>query len=700
MSSLQALYAQIVFFFSNLTWFVVIDLLLVTTAFYLILSMLRRSSAAYLLREVLAVIVGLFILTTILPLPVFVWLIRAFLLGILLSTPIVFQAQIRQFLSRVSRTAGIALAARQDVAETIIPEVVHAAENMAATKTGALIVLEGNDPLDEIAHSGISMGGRISSELIQSVFYSGTPLHDGAVIMRGDRVLAAGCVLPLTQHDLPAEKRLGTRHRAAVGVSEVSDALVLVVSEETGHMGVAQNGQLDRPLNSAELRDRLQEFYTPDTAEGAGSPSLWSVAKQMVGYAWKSAAPQTPHEVFSNIGLLLMSMILTLVLWTFVLQQTNAIETDRVENIPLRIEGLPPNTRLIPAPPTVVSAIVQTPKDVLPTLNSRSFNGVVTIQNTAPGLYRLPVEILSGVDQVLITSAEPQAVDVQLVPIISITMPVEVDILDAEDMSPAYQLVGTPTIRPDSVQVLGPEPIVADVDQVKIPISVANATTSIRENRPLVALDSDEQPIAGVTILPDQARVNVNIRQRVDASEASVQPSIAGTPPLGYQLRSVSVMPSSVTLRGSTDQLAQISGVVNTVPIDIGGVSADITLQAALELPAGVQALDSNGTPIRTVNVTIRVSPLDGNLTMTRPLEVINATPTYTITVTPKFVDLLVSGPVPVLNELETNPDLVRVLVDAAGARRGQSINVTPQVVAPPEVDTQVVPPSVLVTAE
>ena len=90
---------------------------------------------------------------------------------------------------------------------------------MAASRTGALIVLEGSDPLEEIAATGISFNGRVASELLQSIFYSGTPLHDGAVIIRGDRVVAAGCVLPLTQQTLLAEKRLGTRHRAAVGMS-------------------------------------------------------------------------------------------------------------------------------------------------------------------------------------------------------------------------------------------------------------------------------------------------------------------------------------------------------------------------------------------------------------------------------------------------------------------------------------------------
>jgi diadenylate cyclase len=700
MSSLQPLYAQIVFFFSNLTWLGVIDLLLVTAAFYLILSLLRRSSAAYLLREVILVVVGLFLLTTILPLPVFDWVLRAFLIGILVATPIVFQAQIRQYLSRVSRTSGIARAARRDVAEAVIPEIVHAAENMASTRTGALIVLEGNDPLDEIAQGGITSDGRVTSELLQSIFYVGTPLHDGGVIIRADRVLSAGCVLPLSQQILEAEIRLGTRHRAAVGMSEVSDALVVVISEETGQIGVAQNGQLDRPLNSAGLRDRLQDFVIPSEESRAATPSLWSMGKQLVRHAWRTATPNSVGEFFSDIGLLLMSLALTLVVWTFVLQQTNALELARVEGIPVRVEGLPAGTKLTPDPPSVVSAVIQTPSDVLPTLSNQSFQATITIEQQEPGLYRLPVEVESSVDQVLVMSVEPEAVDLQVVPIISRTVPVLVQIPDPQSLSAAYELVGTPAATPATAQVEGPAPLVENVQHAQASVSVANVNTSVRGDRPLAAVDDQGQVVTGVSVNPTQAKVNVNIRQRVDARDVSVQANLTGTPPADYQLRSVSVAPASVTLQGSANELANIGSVVNTVPLDISQITGDTTLQAALDLPPNVQALDSNGQPVPAVAVTVRVSPLTGNLTISRPVEVINATPALTITVIPERVDLLLSGPLPVLDNIGANPDTIRVLADAAGLRRAQTTNITPQVLAPEDINSQIVPPSVQIRAE
>jgi diadenylate cyclase len=699
MGPLESLYTQLVFFISNLTWLSVVDLILVTGAFYLMLTLLRQSSAGFLLREVVGLVVGLFIITTILPLPVFDWLLRGFLLALLVATPIVFQAQIRQFLGRVSRSTGISAAARRDLAETLVPEIVHAAENMASSRTGALIAIEGNDPLDEVAQSGIGSGGRITSELLQSIFFVGTPLHDGAVIVRGNQIMAAGCVLPLSQQDLLAEKRLGTRHRAAVGLSEVSDGLVIVVSEETGQIGVAQSGQLERPVSAAQLRDILQDFFEPTNAKQT-APSLWTAVRQMVQYLWQSSIPDGPRSFISNIGLLLMAAALTFVLWTFVLEQTNALELVRVEGIPLRVEGQPANTSLIPMPPKTVSVIVQTPTDVLPTLSASSFQAVMIIEDNKPGVYRLPVEIESGVGQVLIVAAEPQTIDFQMVPVISATFPVEVQIPDLEQLSAAYEVVGAATTRPETVQVLGPAPQVEKVTAIRMLVSVANSNTSIRENRPVTAIDQAGQVVDGVALLPDQVRVNLVVRQRLNASDVSVQATVTGSPPMGYQLRSVGVEPTSVTLQGSVEQLSQLGSVVNTLPVEIDKITGNATVQTALDLPPNVQAMDPDGNPARAVTVTVRVAPLNGNLNLQRPVRLINVNPAITTTVIPETVDLLLSGPIPTLDEIKADPGLVQVLVDAATVGRRQTTNLTPEVTAPSEVNVQVVPPSVQVQTE
>ncbi len=695
--SIESLYNETIFLFSSLDTFGVIDLLLVTGSFYLLLSLIRNSSLAYLLREVLILGLLLFILTTLLPLPVFDWLVRGVVVALLVMTPIIFQAPLRRFLERVGRSAGLAQSMRPNAVETLVPELIHAVEDMSASRTGALIVLEGYDSLEEIIKSGVTSGGRVTNELLQSIFYSGTPLHDGAVIVRGEQIVAAGCVLPLTQQSLNAEKRLGTRHRAAVGISETSDALIIIVSEETGHIGVAQHGQLDRPLNPLEIRDRLVDFYDPESST-APTLSLGGLILQVFRQFWSPRSLLNPRRLLSNLGLLLISLMLALVVWSFVIEQTNPLRQERIDNIPLRVENIPPNTRLIPTPPPTISAVIQTTEGILPTLGPRSFQAVVILENPEPGLHRLPVQVNSSEVQALVLSVEPAALDFELAPIISTTLPVKVNIPNPENVPAAYELVGTPIASPDEVQAIGPAPLLETVTEVQAVISVANATTSVIETRPLRALDEMGQEVTGVTLEPAQAQVNLIVRRRLNARDVSVNVVTNGTVPDGYEIDGISVTPTTVTLQGGFDRLSEMGNFINTLPIDVSQTTSDLTVQIPLDLPVGIQALDSNGNIANSVRVSIQIEPRQGSLTVNRSVELITETESSTITISPPRLTLLIEGPLPILNEIEANPDLVQVFVDVNETRRGRSIDLIPEIIAPEEVNIDIIPPSVLVT--
>ncbi|MCB0211124.1 MAG: diadenylate cyclase CdaA [Anaerolineae bacterium] len=699
MDSFQSLYNQTAFLLSNLTWFGMIDLGLVTAAFYFILTLIRRSAFGYMMREILLLGLALFVLTTLLPLPVFDWLVRGILVATLVATPIIFQAQLRRFLERVGRSSGLAQAVRQSVSERVIPEITHAVENMVDSRTGALIVLEQNDSLDEVVRTGVSFGGRVTSELLESIFYNGTPLHDGAVLVQGDKVVAAGCVLPLTERSLPAEKRLGTRHRAAVGMSETSDAFVIVISEETGHLRVAQQGHLHHPLSLLELREKLLDFYG-SSSRPAKPFSLWTLLGDLLKRLWHPNMSFRPRDILLNLGLLFVALLLSLVVWSFVIEQTNPFQLARVEEIALRIENLPSNMRIIPPPPETVSAVIQTTNELLPTLRSSSFQATATLARTTAGLYRLPIEINSGVSQVLVVSVDPATLDIELAPIISRTIPIQVNIPDEQNLPTAYELVGIPTAVPGEVQIVGPAPYVEKVEQVETSISLANATTSIRETRPLRVLDEHGQEVLGVEVQPNQTQVNANIQPKLNAREVSVQANVTGQPPQGYQLSNLSVSPANVTLQGSIDQLAEIGSVITTLPVDVSQATGDFDVQIPLDLPSSLQALDDNGAPARNVKVTVGITPRAGNLAITRNIDPIGAQPNLTISIEPPTVDLLLNGAQPLLNEIRSNPDLVHVTLDASGLRRGQQINMAPTFVGPAGVEVQFVPASVLVTVD
>lgn len=699
MNTLQPLVDQMMFFFSTLTWFGWVDLCLVTLTFYLLLSVVRRSSAAYLLREVLVLGVALFILVTVLPLPVFDWLVRGVLVATLIAIPLVFQVQLRHFIERAGRAIGLSQAARQSAAETVLPELIHAVENMSGTNTGALIVLERNDSLEDIIDSGVLSGGRVASETLQSIFYPGTPLHDGAVIVRSDKIIAAGCVLPLTHQSLESEKRLGTRHRAAVGLSEACDALAVVVSEETGYIAVAQYGQLQRPLSTAELRDKLLDFYEP-SAVRPPAISLVGLAKQVGRQLWGFVSLSNPQQLLSNLGFFTISLMLALVVWSFVIEQTDPTKLARVENIALRIENLPPNTKLIPAPPTSVSAIIQTTEDVLPTLSPKSFQAVASLQEPLPGIYRLPVVVNSGASQVLVHSVDPSVLDIELVPVISRTLPVMVETPDQQNLSAAYELVGVPTVSPEQVTVVGPAPSIEQISQVQVVLSLANATGPLRELRPLRALDEQGHEISDVTLQPNQVQVNAAIRRRLDARDVGVRAIINGPPPNGYWLSDLRVTPTGVTLQGKLDQLAESGGVVNTLPVDVSQATGDLSVQIPLDLPPDVQALDGSGSAVGTVTVLARITARSSDFMLSRPVELLHASPGISITINPPQIDVLLKGPVPVLNEIKTNPELIQILIDISQSNSGEASELIPNIIAPSDVQVQLAPPSVLVTLE
>ena len=244
------------------TWSSVLDILLVALVFYGLFRLFQGTQAVALLRGIL--VIALIIVVAASRFTAFGWLLRNSLPMILVAIPVIFQPELRRALERLGRSAPFVMgrSAREASAQQVIHEIAQAVEALARERTGALIVLEGETGLEEYIESGERIDAGVSSRLLMTIFFPGTPLHDGAVIIRGERVIAAACVLPLTQRDL-ADSSLGTRHRAAVGITEQNDAVAIVVSEETGIVSLARAGRIARRLDGQRLRTILQAFYKP-----------------------------------------------------------------------------------------------------------------------------------------------------------------------------------------------------------------------------------------------------------------------------------------------------------------------------------------------------------------------------------------------------------------------------------------------------
>ena len=242
-------------------WQTIVDILLVALVFYGLLQLFRGTRAVQVLRGLLVVVLAIAIITNFLELTAFTWLLRNAAPAILVAIPVIFQPELRRALERLGRTTpffGGNMRRRQ--AARIMEEIIQAMLVLSERKHGALIVLEGQTGLQEHKETGVAIGGQVSARLLLTIFHPGTPLHDGAVFIRGESLTAAAALLPLAKRQL-LDVQLGTRHRAAIGITEESDALALVVSEETGTMSVARNGRMVRRLDDTRLRKVLQAFY-------------------------------------------------------------------------------------------------------------------------------------------------------------------------------------------------------------------------------------------------------------------------------------------------------------------------------------------------------------------------------------------------------------------------------------------------------
>jgi diadenylate cyclase len=261
---------DILFIFQRLNWLSIIDILLVALIFFGLLYLLRDTQAMLLLRGVLSLLVSFALLTVLVDLPAFSWLLTTTLPALLLAIPVIFAPEIRRALERIGR-AGTFVAgntSKQDSRREIaIHAIVQACARLSARQHGALIILQRLDSLEEYVGTGVLMDAHISAELLLQIFYPNTPLNDGAAIIENDRVVAGACVMPLSASGILArspERQMGLRHRAALGISEASDAIAVVVSEETGSISIAHAGRMIRRLDPERLQNILTAFYRPE----------------------------------------------------------------------------------------------------------------------------------------------------------------------------------------------------------------------------------------------------------------------------------------------------------------------------------------------------------------------------------------------------------------------------------------------------
>lgn len=269
MGSIYSYFNQVLSVFSTFGFIDLLDIIVVAVIIYVCVRIIRETRAMQLVKGIVFIVV-VYALVNLLEMEASTIIFKQIFNNIILIVVVLFAPEIRNILEQIGKgTArknfktivhpGVAVELSE--IEDCIEATTKACSNMSDTKTGALIAFENDTLLGNVIESGTIVDAKATRALIENIFYPKTPLHDGAVVIRAGKVYAAGCILPLTQK--PLKSSFGTRHRAAVGLSEESDALVVVVSEETGAISVAKGGVLKSDISDGELRDILRSEFIP-----------------------------------------------------------------------------------------------------------------------------------------------------------------------------------------------------------------------------------------------------------------------------------------------------------------------------------------------------------------------------------------------------------------------------------------------------
>ncbi len=260
---------EIIWTLQTIDFSALLDILLVAATFFVLTLLLRGTQAVPLLRAIILLAIFVWIMTSLLELVAFSWVLRNSVAALAVALPVIFQPEIRRALDQVGRFVAQLFNPQRTAGERghVIAEVCEACEKLSNRRHGALIVLQQETPLTEYADTGVYTDSEVTSDLLLTIFWPKTELHDGAVIIAEGRAVAAACVMPLVSGRSLGDRQMGLRHRAGIGISEVSDAVGIIVSEETGQISVTNGGRIIRRLDANRLRTILKAFYGEEEDE-------------------------------------------------------------------------------------------------------------------------------------------------------------------------------------------------------------------------------------------------------------------------------------------------------------------------------------------------------------------------------------------------------------------------------------------------
>lgn len=591
----------------------VVEILIITFLFYYMLVWIKNTRAWVLLKGIMVIL--LFVLVAaVFQMNTIIWIAKNTLSVAITAIVIIFQPEIRKALENLGQknfltsffTFDFSKGEIAKFTDKTINELVKACYEMGKVKTGALIVIEDEIVLSEYERTGIAVDGILTSQLLINIFEKNTPLHDGAVIVRGDRVVSATCYLPLTD-SLSISKDLGTRHRAAVGISEVSDSLTIVVSEETGKVSIAMGGELYRNVDAEFLKNKLS--FIQHREKKVSKIELWRRRLKDVKESGK--------KLTNNLGLKVLAVLFAIALWIVVVniddpvkpaQYTISVTQDNMDY--LTSNGKYSETL---GGKNTVTFTASAKRSILEKLSNTDFTAVADMEKIeyveGDGVCRVPITITCSKynSNTVTISSKQQYLDVTVEDLGNvqkkITASTEGTVMDG------CALGDVSIVTSNLLKISGPSSVTSQISTVVATINVDGMSSDVTDTVVPVLYDADGNEI-------DASKLKMNINtvtitaQILNTKDVDLSFQTKGTVASGYTLKEITYSPKKVRIKGETDVLNKVAKIA--IPddvLDMSGATEDVetTVDITSYLPDGtslVLAADAK------VEVKVKVEPI------------------------------------------------------------------------------------------
>lgn len=420
--------------------------------------------------------------------------------------------------------------------------------------------------------------------MLGNIFIVNTPLHDGAVIIRENRVMAAGCLLPLTR-DRSLSSELGTRHRAAIGLSEMADCVVVVVSEETGTISYTYGGHIYRHIDGETLRNRLKSFMMANKGKT-------SVVNDMF-QKWR---PRNEIYQAALVAAEILCLIAACAFWLYVMNEQNPIMTGSY-TVPVEVRNLDRSLVALNVPQRV-KVTVNMNRNALMQLHSDDIHAYVDMQNMTDGDYPNTKISVSLPGDGEVASVTPQYFDLKVDPYAVKSVPIRVNFFG--ELPSGYKSALKDT-APSVLTVAGSSSSIDMVNRAVVSVNLADKRESFTEFDSVSVMDEDGNTVTGIDVMPTQVRVAVEITEEQKTANIPLTAKVKGTPAAGYRVDGLTVAPLAATVTAPGSDLEAMKEI-NLGEIDVTGAEADVTQTLPIPVPAGSSAVPAEATVTVSVN--------------------------------------------------------------------------------------------------